>query len=604
MYTIGIHYGHDSNVSLIENGKCLFAISEERLTRVKFDNRWPKESINYIFEKFKLNSENIAAVAVVGSSKQEETSGGSIENIFKKFGKRTNLFIKIFSKVINPFDNIFAFLKIRKKITIKFIKKKIFELGINEEKIFFLDHHFCHAVGAFYASNFKDALIITCDGKGDDSCHKSFIGSKDENGLSNLKLIAKSDTIDSIGFFYSTITEFLGFKRMRHEGKITGLAGFGTKDYDNDKSPIGLSSNGLSLNNNLINEKIKKSKLLLYLKFLIFDHKIFFQILLNNAAIEGRFSQLTLKKFIISKFKKEEKANVAKYAQIILENTLKELIQNTLKIVKASKICLSGGVFANVKLNQKIYEITKKEIYVMPGMDDGGLSIGAGLYIYEKKLKKPIIENFENIYYGPSYDEKHILKVLNNSGFRYEKIDFIEKKIAENLASGKIVGRFNGSMEWGPRALGNRSILANAKNKEINTTLNKRLSRTEFMPFAPVILDKDAENYFENYNKFKCFEFMTMTLKVKDEKINKIPAVVHIDNTARPQCIKKNINESLYILLQEYKKLTEIPVLINTSFNLHEEPIVCTPNDALKALERDAVDFLAIGNFWVEKKKL
>lgn len=604
MYTIGIHYGHDSNVSLIENGKCLFAISEERLTRVKFDNRWPKESINYIFEKFKLNSENIAAVAVVGSSKQEETSGGSIENIFKKFGKRTNLFIKIFSKVINPFDNIFAFLKIRKKITIKFIKKKIFELGINEEKIFFLDHHFCHAVGAFYASNFKDALIITCDGKGDDSCHKSFIGSKDENGLSNLKLIAKSDTIDSIGFFYSTITEFLGFKRMRHEGKITGLAGFGTKDYVNDKSPIGLSSNGLSLNNNLINEKIKKSKLLLYLKFLIFDHKIFFQILFNNAAIEGRFSQLTLKKFIISKFKKEEKANVAKYAQIILENTLNELIQNTLKIVKASKICLSGGVFANVKLNQKIYEITKKEIYVMPGMDDGGLSIGAGLYIYEKKLKKQIIENFENIYYGPSYDEKHILKVLNNSGFRYEKIDFIEKKIAENLASGKIVGRFNGSMEWGPRALGNRSILANAKNKEINTTLNKRLSRTEFMPFAPVILDSDAENYFENYNKFKCFEFMTMTLKVKDEKINKIPAVVHIDNTARPQCIKKNINESLYILLQEYKKLTEIPVLINTSFNLHEEPIVCTPNDALKALERDAVDFLAIGNFWVEKKKL
>ena len=604
MYTIGIHYGHDSNVSLIENGKCLFAISEERLTRVKFDNRWPKESINYIFEKFKLNSENIAAVAVVGSSKQEETSGGSIENIFKKFGKRTNLFIKIFSMVINPFDNIFAFLKIRKKITIKFIKKKIFELGINEEKIFFLDHHFCHAVGAFYASNFKDALIITCDGKGDDSCHKSFIGSKDENGLSNLKLIAKSDTIDSIGFFYSTITEFLGFKRMRHEGKITGLAGFGTKDYDNDKSPIGLSSNGLSLNNNLINEKIKKSKLLLYLKFLIFDHKIFFQILFNNAAIEGRFSQLTLKKFIISKFKKEEKANVAKYAQIILENTLNELIQNTLKIVKASKICLSGGVFANVKLNQKIYEITKKEIYVMPGMDDGGLSIGAGLYIYEKKLKKQIIENFENIYYGPSYDEKHILKVLNNSGFRYEKIDFIEKKIAENLASGKIVGRFNGSMEWGPRALGNRSILANAKNKEINTTLNKRLSRTEFMPFAPVILDSDAENYFENYNKFKCFEFMTMTLKVKDEKIKKIPAVVHIDNTARPQCIKKNINESLYILLQEYKKLTEIPVLINTSFNLHEEPIVCTPNDALKALERDAVDFLAIGNFWVEKKKL
>ena len=178
MYTIGIHYGHDSNVSLIENGKCTFAISEERLTRVKFDSRWPKESINYIFKKFNLNSKNIAAVAVVGSSKQEETSGGSIEKIYQKFDKQGNIFIKIFSFIINPFDNIFSFLKIRKKITINFVKKKISKLGISSEKIFFLDHHFCHAVGAFYASNFEEALIITCDGKGDDSCHKSFEGKK------------------------------------------------------------------------------------------------------------------------------------------------------------------------------------------------------------------------------------------------------------------------------------------------------------------------------------------------------------------------------------------------------------------------------------------
>lgn len=602
MYTIGIHYGHDSNVSLIENGKCTFAISEERLTRVKFDSRWPKESINYIFKKFNLNSKNIAAVAVVGSSKQEETSGGSIEKIYQKFDKQGNIFIKIFSFIINPFDNIFSFLKIRKKITINFVKKKISKLGISSEKIFFLDHHFCHAVGAFYASNFEEALIITCDGKGDDSCHKSFEGKKNENGLSELKLIAKSDPIDSIGFFYSTITEFLGFERMRHEGKITGLAAFGKKDYEKDKSPIELSSDGLSLNNNLINEKIKKSKYLLFFNFLIFDYKLFLRVLFNNSAIEGRFSQLVLKKFISNKFLKEDKTNVAKYAQIVLENTLKELIQNTLKIVKASKICLSGGVFANVKLNQKIYEVTKKEIYVMPGMDDGGLSIGAGLYIYEKKLNKPIIENFENIYYGPSYDEQYIWKILSNSDFKFKKIDFIEKKIAEELAAGSIVGRFNGRMEWGPRALGNRSILANAKNKEINTTLNNRLSRTEFMPFAPIILEEDAEEYFENYNKFKCFEFMTMTLKVKNEKIQKIPAVVHVDSTARPQCVKKKINESLYILLKEYKKLTQISVLINTSFNLHEEPIVCTPIDALKALERNAVDFLAIENFWVEKK--
>jgi len=602
VYTIGIHYGHDSNVSLIKEGKCVFAISEERLTRIKFDNSWPKKSLSYIFKKFQLNSENIYAVALVGSSKQEETSGGSIENIYQKFDKKTNFMIKIFSKLVNPFDNIFTFLKIRKRVTLYLIKKKIFNLGLDKDKIFFLDHHFCHAIGAFYASNFSEALIVTCDGKGDNSCHKSFEGKKDENGRSKLNLIAKSDPVDSIGFFYSTITEFLGFRRMRHEGKITGLAAYGTKDYKKSKLPIGLSPNGLSLSNNLINKNIKRSRFLLFINFLIFDYKSFFKILFNNAGLEGRFSQLVLKKFIRDKFFNEDKTNVAKYAQIILENTLVELIQNTTKIVKAPKICLSGGVFANVKLNQKIYETTKKEIYVMPGMDDGGLSIGAGLYIYEKELKKPITEKFENIYYGPSYDEKHIHEILENSGFKFEKIDFIEKKIAEELALGSIIGRFNGSMEWGPRALGNRSILANPKYKEINKTLNDRLARTEFMPFAPIILEEDAENYFENYNKFKCFEFMTMTLKVRNEKIQKIPAVVHVDNTARPQCIKKNINESLYVVLQEYKKITEIPVLINTSFNLHEEPIVCTPNDALKALDRNAVDFLAMGNFWVEKK--
>ena len=160
-------------------------------------------------------------------------------------------------------------------------------------------------------------------------------------------------------------------------------------------------------------------------------------------------------------------------------------------------------------------------------------------FSFMKKVNKPIIENFENIYYGPSYDEQYIKKILDNSSFKIKKIDFIEKKIAEELAAGNIVGRFKGRMEWGPRALGNRSILASPKNKEINTTLNNRLSRTEFMPFAPIILEEDAEDYFENYNKFKCFEFMTMTLKVKNEKIQKIPAVVHVDNTARPQCVKK-----------------------------------------------------------------
>ena len=239
----------------------------------------------------------------------------------------------------------------------------------------------------------------------------------------------------------------------------------------------------------------------------------------------------------------------------------------------------------------------------MPGMDDGGLSLGAALYIYETKSGYPAKENFDNVYFGPEYSEEEILFDIKKFNFNYEKVENIEKKIAISLYEGNIIGRFNGSMEWGPRALGNRTILATPKDKNINTVLNNRLNRTEFMPFAPIIIKEKSKEYFKDYNPdFKCIEFMTITLNVKEEKINLIPAVVHVDNTARPQFVCKEKNQSLYNVLNEYQKLSNIPVLINTSFNLHEEPIVCSPNDALRAFEQGAVDFLALGNFWVYKK--
>lgn len=603
MNILGIHYGHDSNVSYIKDGKCLFAISEERLSRIKYDTSWPQKSLDYIINKYNLDAEKIDFVAVVGSSRLEETSGGSLIKICKKFNININLFIKIISPIINFIDNLFSFINIRKKLTIKNIKIKLNKVGINEKKIIFLDHHFCHAIGAFHASEFEESLIITCDGKGDDACHKSFLGKKNEKGLREIKLLAKSKDIHSIGFFYSAITEFLGFKALRHEGKITGLAAYGTKDYGEINPPVVLSSNGLTLKNNLISISLLKSKILIIFKFLFLDYKFFFKNLFNNSALELRFYQLKLIKFLENNFKNESKENIARYAQKQLENKVNKLISNTLEIYNNKNICLSGGVFANVKLNQTIYEKTKKNIFVMPGMDDGGLSLGAALYIYETKSGYPAKENFDNVYFGPEYSEEEILFDIKKFNFNYEKVENIEKKIAISLYEGNIIGRFNGSMEWGPRALGNRTILATPKDKNINTVLNNRLNRTEFMPFAPIIIKEKSKEYFKDYNPdFKCIEFMTITLNVKEEKINLIPAVVHVDNTARPQFVCKEKNQSLYNVLNEYQKLSNIPVLINTSFNLHEEPIVCSPNDALRAFEQGAVDFLALGNFWVYKK--
>ena len=605
MNILGIHYGHDTNVSYVKDGKCLLAISEERLSRVKYDNSWPHKSIDYIIKNFDLDGGKIDFVAIVGSSKLEETSGGSLIKIYKKFGLKLNLFIKLLSPLINLLDNLFYFINFRKKFALINITKKLANYGINKNKIVFLDHHFCHAIGAFYASEFNEALVVSCDGKGDDSSHKSFLGKKDSKGLSELELIAKSKDIHSIGFFYSAITEFLGFKSLRHEGKITGLAAYGIKDYNNIQSPIILSDNGICLKNNLIKENEINSKLRLCINFFFLDYKFFFKNLFNNSALELRYYQLKLKKYLHKNFKNESRENIARYAQLELEKKINGLISNTIKLknLENKNLCLSGGVFANVKLNQTIYENLKKNIFVMPGMDDGGLSLGAALYTYQNKSGLPVKENFDHIYFGPKFSEEEIISDINKFNFKYEKCVDIEKKIASSLHNGKIIGRFNESMEWGPRALGNRSILATTKDKNINKVLNNRLNRTEFMPFAPIILKENSDDFFKDHNnEFKCLEFMTITLNVKNEKIGLVPAVVHVDKTARPQFVTKEKNSSLYMILKEYKKLSGLPVLVNTSFNLHEEPIVCSPYDALRAFEQGAVDFLALENFWISKK--
>ncbi len=601
MNVLGIHYGHDANVSYVKDGKCLFSISEERLSRVKFDKRWPQESLNYVMKEFNLSGEDIDYVAIIGKKKKIDTAGGSLKNYYNKFSYKSNFLIKILSVIINIVDNIFKFLNIRKKIVNKLIKKKLFKIGIDYNKVIFLDHHFCHAVGAFHASEFKKSLIITCDGKGDDKSHKSFLAHKDENGLSKLRLIAASRAIDSIGFFYSAVTQFLGFKPLRHEGKITGLAAYGEKNTQNIKSPVETSMDGFSLRNTLMKNE-RKSKFILFKNFIKLDFKLFFKSLINSSEIDIRYYELLLNNFLKKHFNGVSREHVARYAQDELENTISNLILNTIKMHDVENICLSGGVFANVKLNQVIKEKTNKNVFVMPGMDDGGLSIGAALYIYEIKSSLPVRENFDKIYFGPSYTEESILLNIKKFNFSFEKIENIEKKIAEKLFEEKIVGRFNESMEWGPRALGNRSILASPKDKNINQILNKRLNRTEFMPFAPIILDHKCDSYLHNYkDEFKTLEFMTMTLNVKEDKKNQIPAVTHVDNTARPQSVKKMKNESLYRVLEEYEKLSGIAALVNTSFNLHEEPIVCSPYDALRALEQGAVDYLAMGNYWIYK---
>jgi carbamoyltransferase len=278
-----------------------------------------------------------------------------------------------------------------------------------------------------------------------------------------------------------------------------------------------------------------------------------------------------------------------------------ELVSNAVQQFKIDKVVLAGGSFANVKLNQRILEARGVAgVFVYPNMSDGGLSQGAALH-FDIGRNGSVAHTLPNAYYGPSFTNEEIEAALRAEHLEYTSHPEIEKEIAKLIAAGNVIARFNGAMELGPRALGNRSILYPATDPAVNKWLNQRLKRTEFMPFAPVTLEEYAEKC---YKKFKgaayAAKFMVITFDCTDYMKEKSPATVHVDGTARPQVINERDNPSYYKILKEYCKLTGIPTLVNTSFNMHEEPIVCTPQDAVRSFLQGHLDYLAIGPFLVK----
>ena len=364
--------------------------------------------------------------------------------------------------------------------------------------------------------------------------------------------------------FYAQVTRALGFKISRHEGKILGLAAYG-----------------------------KESMLSYWLeKQFIFDGK--------TIRFKNSFANNTLAKYQFLLFGRE---NMAFAYQKVLENVSTKLVDHYLKQEQMSHLALAGGVAANVKNNQRLYELEGvKGIFIQPDMGDGGAGLGAAL-ARVKELQKLSVKKMGSVYLGPSYSDQEIEGALKKNEITYEKHDDIEKIISDLLIKGEIIARFNGQLEYGPRALGNRSILSQATDSAINESLNKQLQRTEFMPFAPATRIEDAEICYKNCNnaKYAC-RFMTMTLDCTEEMKKMSPAAVHIDGTARPQLVRKEDNPSFHKILTYYKNKTGISSIINTSFNIHEEPIVCSPEDAIRGLIDARLKYLAIGPFLAQNK--
>ena len=566
-YILGIHgfsadskrILHDTGVSLVKEGEIIAAINEERFTRKKNDGAFPWKSLEYICKNYDINPGNVDCIAF-----SDEKPLWQLANITKMF--------------LNTYFETGIFLS--RYLIESIIRTR--ELFRHPPHIFhnipvkFVEHHKAHAASAYFSSPWKDSTVITIDGMGD-YC----IGGTISKGMDGkIEVLKRTNGFYSPGIFYMIVTDYLGFKPGRHEGKIMGMAAYGDSEvaYDSMRELIRYDRKSLNFYSKPIPDALNKFSLL-------DDEKAdldFFENLWRNYASN----------------------DVASAAQKRLEDTVIPFIEDAISLTGIPHLTLAGGIFANVILNKQILELLCVEnVYIHPNMGDGGLATGAAFYVYYHEKNKTKFEGnlLENIYLGPDFSDGIIETELKNNKLEYQAIENIEKEIAEALTNKKIIGHFFGKMEYGPRALGNRSIFANPFCKDINDELNCRLKRTEFMPFAPAIMEECANDYLLNWTPAQlAARFMTMAYDATSLCNEKAPAIVHVDGTTRPQVVRKTDNPRFHSIIDNFYNITGVPLVINTSFNLHEEPIVCHPSDAIKAFNSNAFDVLVLNNYWVE----
>lgn len=604
-YILGLHIGHDATAALINGkGEIVAAVAEERLTRVKYHMGFPYESIEEVISIAGIKKADVGAVAL-----------STVHMLFPGTEEYNNLFFLRDLNEIRKYD-IFndpnqlqgtlgkvlqqlpgmkkntgmsrgEFEKASEKLSLERQKATLAAIGLGHADVVSFNHHLCHAASAYYCSGKTDALIITMDGAGDGDCATASII---ENG--RIKIVSRASSEISPGRFYSEITGFCGFKRLRHEGKITGLAAYGDpkRYYSQLKKFVRFNPSTEQFEYETTNKGGLSRKF-----------ETLRRILQNRATSPLHVAEFY--DFLTSNFDpKKDMADLSAAAQLLLEEISVEYTKHFLKKYPNSNVLLAGGVFANVRVNQEIAEIPGvKFVFIHQNMGDGGLSAGAAfLYYYEKLSNKYAGYAPDNVYFGRGYSDDEIEAELKKMNIAYVREADIETKIAQLIFDGNVVGRFAGRMEYGPRALGNRTIIARPTDKGINDWLNKKLKRTEFMPFAPSMIAEHANEVLENYENGPATyadNFMTITYDVKPEWREKTQATTHIDGTARPQVVYQHANPSYHKIITEYYKISGIPVVINTSFNMHEEPIVATPNDAIRSFQQGCLDYLAIGNF-------
>jgi carbamoyltransferase len=573
MRVLGISDHFVSGAAVIEDGRVVSAVNEERLARMKMVMGWPRKSIVDAMKIAGVEPKDLDYVAIAsawGHFLNEYVpfdkgvfgvDEGIVKNLFFSLGSNLSSFrtkIPILEKLYYQLRQP-AF-KHRREMIQKSIKE---EFGITCP-VKFLSHHYCHAAAAYYASGYDDALIVTLDGAGDG--HSSHVYDVAGGKWEHLHSVP---SFDSLGDYYAYVTHICGFTAGKHEGKITGLAAYGEPAYRDVFNEFIRYENGSMRNvgNAFRHAAVKKLR----------------------AALPADFS----------------KADLAATVQQVAEDVAGDFAGYWQKRRGRRNIALAGGVFANVKINQRIHELPGVDsVFVYPAMSDEGIAAGAALIQYhaKKPADAPVPDKcFDHVYLGWGYSDREIQDALDDAGIEYGSPQNLEADIADLIQEGFVVARFDGRMEYGPRALGNRSILYRPDDPTVNDWLNERLKRTEFMPFAPATIAEDVHEYYLGAEgALDTARFMTITFNCTQKMKDTCAGVVHVDGTARPQLVNESDNPKYYRIIQEYKRLTGNSSIVNTSFNIHEEPIVCTPQDAIRAFKTGHLDVLAIGPFLVK----
>jgi len=587
MYILGIScFYHDSAACLIKNGEIIAAAQEERFTRIKQDHNFPKNAVDFCLEEAGIEVKDLEIVAFY-------------EKPFLKFERILETYLQFAPLGISSFLKAMP-LWIKKKLWIKDLIKQNLEY---DGKIIFPEHHESHAASAFYPSPFQDAAFITMDGVGEWATNSFGIGEGNQ-----LKILADIKFPHSLGLLYSAFTYYTGFKVNSGEYKVMGLAPYGEPKFKDliYQYLLDVKDDG-SFRMNM--------KYFNYCAGLTMTNKKFNK--LFGGPPRKPESKIT-----------QREMDLARSVQEVVEEVFLKMAAHVQKETGMKNLCLAGGVALNCVANGKLLrENIFENIWIQPAAGDAGGAAGAALFAWYQYLGKTRTafseDSMKGAYLGPGFTDEEVEKYLKDNNLEYEKLDNSElpKKIASLVADENVIGWFNGKMEFGPRALGGRSIIGDARSQEMQKTMNLKIKyRESFRPFAPSCLEEEVSNYFEIDEPSP---YMLLVADVKKERQKKmsdeqknyfgldklnisrsdIPAITHVDYSARIQTVNSRSNPKYYHMIKEFQKLTEYPVIVNTSFNVRGEPIVCTPHDAYLCFMRTEMDYLVLENFLLDKKK-